>query len=490
MSFIDAGEPSEPPYDDLASKLERMSESACPKWPSIYRVPEHLRQLNANAYTPWHVSIGPYHHNDQKYRVIEEHKVAYMKDLVSRAKIAKKGKVLSYSQKWESYVQEVKEMEPNARKYYAETIELSEEEFAKMLLIDGCFIVEFLCRKIQKLSKVRDEPTRTPIQDNEPPSRHRNFIPMYHFIDGVYKKWEPENDFIFQSTRTSFEVRRDLTLLENQLPYFVLERLFHLTFRAYYLTCEYEPTFSEIVYCAMRTSIPNIAHILSKEEVISETPPQRQRNTVPQANEDIIPMPSEPTCLCTINGRAMHEFRVPNATRLGKAGIHFRKSESPLLEINFDPNKGVLEMPVLIMWHHTETFFRNVMAYELYNHSTDGHKRTVSDYMCFMDDLIDTEEDVKQLVRHGIIQNWLESDNAVADLFNSITKHILANYSSYSDTCKKLNTFCNNAIRKGIAALRQDYFNQPWAIVYFISGVILQTTAAIIQAAFSVKNGK
>lgn len=211
---------------------------------------------------------------------------------------------------------------------------------------------------------------------------------------------------------------------------------------------------------------------------------------MPQANEDTIPMPSDSTCLCTINGKAMYEFRVPNAARLGKAGIHFRKSESPLLEINFNPNNGVLEMPVLIMWHHTETFFRNVMAYELYNHSTDGHKRTISDYMCFMDDLINTEEDVKQLVRHGVIQNWLESDNAVADLFNSVTKHILANYSSYSDTCKKLNTFRNNTVRKGIAALRQDYFNQPWAIVYFISGVVLQTAAAIIQAGFSVKNGK
>lgn len=36
------------------------------------------------------------------------------------------------------------------------------------------------------------------------------------------------------------------------------------------------------------------------------------------------------------------------------------------------------------------------------------------------------------------------------------------------------------------AVLKQDYFNQPWEIVYFITGVIIQTPASIIQAALTL----
>uniref|UniRef100_A0A803MI05 Uncharacterized protein n=1 Tax=Chenopodium quinoa TaxID=63459 RepID=A0A803MI05_CHEQI len=111
--------------------------------------------------------------------------------------------------------------------------------------------------------------------------------------------------------------------------------------------------------------------------------------------------------------------------------------------------------------------------------------------MCFMDDLINSKEDVAVLVKSGIIQNWLESDEVVTDLFNSITKHILADYSSYSDTCKQMNEFRNKFnVRQLKAVLKQDYFNQPWAVVYFITGVIIQTTSSIIEAVTSVQDSK
>ncbi|XP_010683795.2 putative UPF0481 protein At3g02645 [Beta vulgaris subsp. vulgaris] len=481
-----------------------MCERVCHKRPSIYKVPEHLRKLNENAYTPWHVSVGPYHHKSHKYKVMEEQKLVYMKALIlrrrSRASNNNAGEVKE--EEIDEYFKEVEKLESKARANYAETIELNKDDFVKMLLIDGCFVVEFLCRKIRKLAKFEDEAMI-------------KFDEMYKFINNTYKEMNPKYDFILKSTRTAFEVRRDLTLLENQLPYFVLETLFNFTF-----SCKAnKPNFKAIVYCTLRTSIPNISHILNEDDIAQRielepettahfvsflksccgpakeaeegtfTPEEQSvRNrsviiSIDHQHEKIKEFP----CLCNMK---THELRVPSASRLAKSGIVFEtmEGETPLLQINFDSKKGVLKMPVLILWHHTETFFRNIMAYELYNHTANYSQNiSVSDYMCFMDDLINSKEDVAVLVKSGIIQNWLESDEVATDLFNSITKHILADYSSYSSTCKQMNEFRKKYnIRQLKAALQQDYFNQPWAIVYFITGVIIQTAASIIQAVTSI----
>ena len=41
----------------------------------IYKVPYHLRKWNEEAYTPKVISIGPYHHNKEKFQTTEKHKV-------------------------------------------------------------------------------------------------------------------------------------------------------------------------------------------------------------------------------------------------------------------------------------------------------------------------------------------------------------------------------------------------------------------------------
>ncbi|KAL2899829.1 hypothetical protein RDABS01_024911, partial [Bienertia sinuspersici] len=444
--------------------------------------------LNENAYTPWHVSVGPYHHKSHKYRVMEEYKLVYMKSLILRRRGCKARNSFFdevTTEEIDEYVKELEKLELKARSCYAEKVELNKEEFVKMLLIDGCFVVEFLCRKLAKLAMFEDE--AIPYFKN-----------LYAFIINTYKRLNLSQDLILKSSRTAFEVRRDLTLLENQLPYFVLETLFHFTFD--------------------KRPIPNITHILTEDEIIKriKIEPEATAHFVSllksysgpvlirgegigssstthghrdDDDQRIVPINelrmgemSEFPCLCNMK---THEIRVPCATKLAKSGVLFETmgGEAPLLQMSFDKRKGVLKMPVLILWHHTESFFRNIMAYELYNHTANYCQNvSVSDYMCFMDDLINSKEDVAVLAKCGILQNWLESDDVVADLFNSITKHILADYSSYSDICKQMNGFRKKYnIRQFQAILRQDYFNQPWAIVYFITAVVIQTAASIIE---------
>ncbi|KAF8389091.1 hypothetical protein HHK36_025776 [Tetracentron sinense] len=122
----------------LAIEMTDMLKTVYPISPEccIYRVPEKLRGVNEAAYNPRVVSIGPYHHGKESLKVMEEHKWRYLKVFLDLEQV----KPLKY------YVISSREMENWARKYYSESIKLSSDEFIKMMLLDGCFIIVFLLR--------------------------------------------------------------------------------------------------------------------------------------------------------------------------------------------------------------------------------------------------------------------------------------------------------------------------------------------------------
>ena len=45
----------------------------------IYKVPNPLRKENEEAYTPQVVSIGPFHHKNEKLKAMEKHKERYFR---------------------------------------------------------------------------------------------------------------------------------------------------------------------------------------------------------------------------------------------------------------------------------------------------------------------------------------------------------------------------------------------------------------------------
>ena len=52
----------------------------------IYKVPPALRKVNHDAYTPMLISIGPFHHKDEKLKNMEELKLRYFKGACHRTK--------------------------------------------------------------------------------------------------------------------------------------------------------------------------------------------------------------------------------------------------------------------------------------------------------------------------------------------------------------------------------------------------------------------
>ncbi|XP_030937333.1 UPF0481 protein At3g47200-like isoform X3 [Quercus lobata] len=170
--------------DDLVieiSKIVKRTEIQLLEECRSYRLPRYLRKWNEEAYTPQVISIGPYHHENQRLKAMEEHKERYFRSFMKRSE-----RSLEY------LVGTVRELEERIRRCYEETIDLTSDRFVKMILLDACFILELLFR--------------------------RSSLSLTSHDDSMVV--EPR----------AAAVKVDLLLFENQLPFFVIKELQHLAF--------------------------------------------------------------------------------------------------------------------------------------------------------------------------------------------------------------------------------------------------------------------
>uniref|UniRef100_A0A7N2MV25 Uncharacterized protein n=1 Tax=Quercus lobata TaxID=97700 RepID=A0A7N2MV25_QUELO len=170
--------------DDLVieiSKIVKRTEIQLLEECCIYKLPRYLRKWNEEAYPPQVISIGPYHHENQRLKAMEEHKERYFRSFMKRSE-----RSLEY------LVGTVREMEERIRRCYEETIDLTSDSFVKMILLDACFILELLFR--------------------------RSSLRLTSHDDSMVV--EPR----------AAAVKVDLLLFENQLPFFVMKELQHHAF--------------------------------------------------------------------------------------------------------------------------------------------------------------------------------------------------------------------------------------------------------------------
>ncbi|XP_059641607.1 UPF0481 protein At3g47200-like [Cornus florida] len=177
---IDIQEDSDIPLSDsmreMIDGLPPLSNDCC-----IYRVPKRMREINEDAYTPGELSIGPFHRGKEHLQAMEEFKPRYFQSFLNRTD----------RMTLKSCIRVAKEWEEKARSYYAESIKLSSDEFVKMVLLDSSFIIEVIWR------------CKFCIDQNT------SYL----------------NRKIWMSS-----LERDMILIENQLPFFILEGLMDLAF--------------------------------------------------------------------------------------------------------------------------------------------------------------------------------------------------------------------------------------------------------------------
>ena len=427
------------PSEKVATYVERMLESLTPLSNEccIYRVPQKLRKAKNEAYEPRLLSIGPLHYGKKHLVAMEEQKLRYLQNFRSR-----------FNQKsLKEYVEIISKMERNIRDSYSESVELSSEDFLTMILVDGCFIIEVI-------------------------------------LCSYYPDLRESNDRIYNKPWLITDVRRDMTLLENQLPFSLLQILYNLALPEHENDCSFL-TFSIAFFkdCLQMPEIKSPREMNEFARKISST--YEVEHFV-----DLLRVCQLPSSLRSSRDQSNKRINtmIRTATQLREAGVSFElgSKEKPLLDIDY--RDGVLEIPKLILADACESLFRNLIAFEQCHYREDTY---ITDYIYLMDHLINTTKDVDILVNKGIIDNWLGDNVAVTDLFNNllINATLWGRNFYFAGIFEGLNAYCDVPWHSWKATLRHDYFSSPWRGASTSAAVIL-LLLTLIQTIFSGMSAK
>ncbi|KAH0453425.1 hypothetical protein IEQ34_017749 [Dendrobium chrysotoxum] len=417
--------PQNPPAQELCSQ-------------SIYRVPKILTDVNSQAYEPKLASFGPYHHNCCHLRPMEESK--YNALLQFHRRIARASRTL------DDVLIAMRRVEPRLIAYY-DGLQVEEDdedclergrfrchnwlkekdEFLKIMIVDGCFALEIM-------------------------------LADKRFAAGEQSEYDA-HDPIFGVERMIYVVphlKRDMLLLENQLPLLALSTLaaidgsgigdVNTLIKAFYNLSSASPEDRIIDECF---------HILDLYRKILTSEGEY--------------LPSEEN--------------IQSATKLRNVGVSFCKSKTnSFRDISF--NGGILSLPQLKVDSTTESSLLNLMAFERL-HATAGNEVTA--YVFFMDDLINTADDVALLRNEEIIKGLVDSDENVFKMFNKITKE--AKLTGFTDDIisvnSKLNTYCRKRMRRWRANFVETYLKNLWIFISLLGGLIF-LALTIIKTVYTI----
>ncbi|XP_039010544.1 UPF0481 protein At3g47200-like [Hibiscus syriacus] len=413
--------------DDAAGSWERLS---------IYRVPHYLREGDVKSYVPQIVSLGPYHHGKKRLRQMDQHKWRSLHRVLKRTNI-----------EIQVYLDSMKEFEDRARVCYEGTITLGSNEFVEILVLDGCFALEL----------------------------------FQGAAVGFERLGYARNDPVFAMRGSMHAIHRDMIMLENQLPLFVLDRLLGIQLG--------EPDKKgKVAKLAIRFFDP----LMPTDEPITKSEMNKLGSSLRHTDSfdpfsdlgglhcldvfrrSLLSSGAKPKPRVWLRKRSNSLRRqqlIHCVSELREACIKFRKRKTDRFwDIKF--KNGILRIPRLLIHDGTKSLFLNLIAFEQCHLDCSND---ITSYVIFMDNLINSNEDVGYLHYFGIIEHWLGSDVEVADLFNRLCSEVVfdINNNYLSHLSEDVNRYHNDRWNAWRAALRHRYFNNPWAIVSLFAACIL-----------------
>ncbi|XP_058092803.1 UPF0481 protein At3g47200-like [Magnolia sinica] len=371
---------------------------------SIYRIPEGFGDSSRRkAYNPQMVSFGPYHHGKRHLKQMEEHKYRALLHFLGRAKTPVDGCVAAV----ERVVPQLMESYDQLDEEWTDRV-----KFLKLMILDGCFMLEIFRNSDNNISN--------DYADNDPIfSKHGRLCKLPN-------------------------IKRDMLMIENQLPLLLLKTLVAVERRA----PQDDESINKLVFefftsCPLVYAMGPCLHVLDvvRKSMLQDT------STAPNPAEVIWP-----------------------ATELHEAGIEFKMIKThSLKEVKFE--NGTLTLPQMTIDDATESKFLNLMAFEQLH---AGAGTEVSSYVSFMDNVIDTERDVILLNKEKIIKNFVGTDKAVAKIFNGISQDLSIDpESSLGKVHVDVTKYCNKPMNQWRANLVHTYFRSPWAFLSLLAAIFL-----------------
>ncbi|XP_066375023.1 UPF0481 protein At3g47200-like [Miscanthus floridulus] len=212
----------------------------------------------------------------------------------------------------------------------------------------------------------------------------------------------------------------DLLLLENQIPFCVVTKIYELLVDDESIT--------------PRLLTDNLARFIEGFKYLGSNAGsnENEKNALQNAHSD----DRYSVKLIMKRWRRAEEYH--------EAGVEFTErifdehEPHSLLDIEF--RNGLLHIPCLPIDDKSGTLFRNLLAFQ---QTCPSVGNDLASYVYFMSQLISVPDDVALLSRKGVIVHKLESDKDVSSLFAELFENIDFNFSGFTALASVVMVFCS-----------------------------------------------
>ncbi|KAG2683580.1 hypothetical protein I3760_10G037700 [Carya illinoinensis] len=463
-------------------KEEEINEVRTPKIQKvIFLLRDHKHFVK--YYEPRVVSLGPIHHGKEKYRLAETFKLKLAKLFVKSS-----GKTI------EGLCEEVEEKIKELRECFEEEVtkNYNDDDLAWLLLVDGCAILQYIDLAIKD----------------------------------KFKELDIKHDSV------AF-CQQDLFLLENQVPYRLLELLMSSSPKPVgdglrksvdeFITRNHHMVLMDKSSDAQSGKPPENHHMVLMDK--SSDPQSRKQPESPihlldrlrssllgqekqsdnaKKNEKTEGnLPTNQEARASTNERRTDSSAADkprnrkknsdwqsyrNVQELKAAGIHVKRSEAnSLRNISFSRKfkfyPGYLWLPPLIVDDSTGPKFLNLIAYEMCLDFKNDFG--ITSYVSFLDSLIDEASDVKELRKAHVLLNLLGSDYEVAQLFNKIGTDLVPDLDEYKQVQTQIQKYYDKTWVTWVAEFFHNHFSSPWTLLAFL-GALLALALSATQTWYTV----
>ncbi|KAF3783355.1 hypothetical protein EJ110_NYTH22065 [Nymphaea thermarum] len=386
-----------------------------------------------------------------------------------------------------NFVEALKQVEQEIRDHYEDLDACwSSDSFIEMMLLDGCFLLDFLFKFDEKVKGSLAKSKR----------RELLYTPGYLVLN------------------------RDIHLLENQIPALVLEVLMNvaggkfrmpwrrgkLSSQALHLlnlqrmsllgenpfrrsprstlfsarSLRLVGPFSRPLILCFRRGVTDVADWYWQHRLDSPRHIRHHNEGVQQTNVlEVIALEEnlQGVALETLWTITRSNKHLRSAKTLRASGVTFKKSkpESGVSGVRFD--KGVLYLPELLLNETSEGVLMNMVAFERMQPQSD--KGITS----FMDALIDTAQDVRILGKAGIVTNNLGSDEAAANIFNKLG--IVEMCSPLFEVMEEVVTYASVSHHRWWPSFKRTYLANPWTVLS-LTGALCLLFLTTVQTVYTV----
>ncbi|KAL3633101.1 hypothetical protein CASFOL_026085 [Castilleja foliolosa] len=463
---------------------------------TIFGVPKALMICSPDSYIPHQVAIGPYHHFGSGVYDMERYKVAAAKRIQKELKNIRLQNIVNHLIKFELRI----------RASYHRPLNLGPEALAWMVAVDSCFLFEFF-----QVCGVRQGKALT-----KTPSR------LSHLIN-------------LSGNKTAHNaILRDIVMLENQIPFFVMRMLLEFQFSSLdtadqflvdMLTCICHEISPFKVSSSPRIDIKESPHILDflyhfimpkteepseiieidEDEIEENKIIKKKRKKFLSSVSIIVTLPwtiisripvirivtepiesmfgsffsndkekkdeEEPSPNSIHKPPLFDEITIPSVTELSKVGVRFVPTNEGLTSIDFDEKSLIFSIPVIELDVNSVVVLRNLVAYEA---CSKPGPLVLTRFTELMNGIIDTEEDAKILCPSGVIVNRLKSEKEVAEMWNGMSRSIRLTKVPFLDrVIGDVNKYYNGKWKVKVGIFMKKYVFGSWRILTFVAAVTM-----------------